>query len=150
MKEECKKRGWLLDNFPRTADQTVAMIDMRFIPHKVNIYQPSIVSYSDSYTSVCCRVSVCCASYRVNHPTNLYPCPRVCASLERTHVPFCVSVCVCVCVCVFSQAHASIRPYVLSLCMCLRISVCVVCFRFRCKCVHLFVSLAAGPEYSCF
>jgi adenylate kinase len=32
--EECKTKGWLLDNFPRTADQAMAMLDLRIIPSK--------------------------------------------------------------------------------------------------------------------
>lgn len=35
LRDECKEKGWLLDNFPRTGVQAVAMIDSRIIPHKV-------------------------------------------------------------------------------------------------------------------
>ena len=31
---ECAERGWLLDNFPRTADQANALFDLGYIPDK--------------------------------------------------------------------------------------------------------------------
>lgn len=35
--DECKAKGWLLDNFPRTADQAMAMIEHRIVPQQVHL-----------------------------------------------------------------------------------------------------------------